>query len=145
MHRRSARESRTAVRPASRRVQNPMAETPVQSRRRKLILTLSAALVAIAFAMRQLIRHGGIYSLQAGVEAVEPYVHEFPVFGTYGRLTFWAPEEFARTAAATISLGRPRTTRSKTARKPRNTAPPRKGLYSSGPRHGRRPRGCGNR
>ncbi len=59
-------------------------------------------LVALAFSTLQLVRFSASGPRRSPVPSTS-HVHEFPIFGTYGRLTFWADPDSAKTAAMTVA------------------------------------------
>lgn len=72
------------------------------TRRQHLVLSLFILLVALGFTTRQFLRYSPLRRRPGTGEAPEPFVQEFAIFGTYGRVTFWEPESFA--APATDSM-----------------------------------------
>ncbi|MBT3375608.1 MAG: FAD:protein FMN transferase [Lentisphaerae bacterium] len=69
---------------------------PTSPRRTRpsLIAILLGVLVVLALGMRA-VRQGMVSTLAEGQGISGPHVYEFPIFGTYGRLSFWGPEDLA--------------------------------------------------
>jgi len=71
-------------------------------RRRWAAATLLAVLVGLALATQLVLQRGSRPEPAAGQPDANPFVREFSMFGTYGRVTFWAPAAVAEVAWARI-------------------------------------------
>ena len=73
------------------------------ARRRLAILALAALLVGLGIAMSQLIRRGTLAAFTRPEAGTRLFVHEFALFGTYARLSFWTTADVDGLAADKIA------------------------------------------
>ena len=70
-------------------------------KKRRLALALFFTLIAVTFAISQMLRHGAFERLQDSRPPVA-YEETFSVFGTYGKLTLWAEPDIAEPCAEKV-------------------------------------------
>ncbi len=79
-----------------------MLKAQLTKTQRRPVWILLATVVGLVLATHGYVKWFGDKPEQIMVRYPSPYVREFPIFGTYGRLTFWEAEDVAESAAAQV-------------------------------------------